>query len=102
MTTDNIIKAMNKHLKGKGCESFFLVGRRTIEPNKKFPVYKEFTIIVYLVEKGSHRELMRVSNTDRVISGDEEKAWSSVNTALLDQLFSWIESEEYKTLTSRS
>lgn len=101
MTADNIINRLNAHIEevrklklGEGNYGKLILHKQ-IEPNTKFPIYKELRATVWYYKKGKSYPLFRVQLCDKIPSGQEDKYWETISSSLLDLIFNWIGTEEY-------
>ena len=100
MRIEDIIARLNKHIEEARVERGIthnsrLVLHKQIDTNPSFPAYKEFKAQVWFCYKGKSYRVFTISQSEKVLAGQEDRLWDTISTTLLDLIFNWIKSEGY-------
>lgn len=99
MKVEDIIEGLNRHIENKRKDlniaaKGHIVLQKEINTNSSFKAYKNYRYTVWFTNRKSHR-LITVSQSARVIDGQEEFIERQMNIILCQYLFDWIGSDSY-------
>lgn len=101
MRVEDIVEVFNEHIEAKRKEigistNGHLVLQRTIEPNSTFKVYKTYELILWFVKNKEKQQVLSLSQTIRVISGQEEKTNKDIDMLFTLGMINLIGSDKYE------
>ena len=101
MKAEDIIEGLNKHIEEKRKElnistKGHLVLQKLITPSPTFKAYKFYEMILWFVKHDKKQQLFSISQTVKLIEGQEESVNRSMDILLSTKLFSFIGTKEYE------
>lgn len=101
MKAEDIIEGLNKHIEEKRKElnintKGHLVLQKLITPSPTFKAYKFYEMILWFVKPGKKQQLFSISQTVKLIEGQEESVNRSMDILLSTELFDFIGTKEYE------
>lgn len=101
MKAEDIIEGLNKHIEEKRKElnistKGHLVLQKLITPSPTFKAYKFYEMILWFVKPGKKQQLFSISQTVKLIEGQEESVNRSMDILLSTELFGFIGTKEYE------
>jgi hypothetical protein len=99
MKVEDIIEGLNRHIENKRRDlnievKGHIVLQKEININSSFKAYKNYRYTVWFTNGKSYR-LITVSQSARVLDGQEEFIERQMNTILCESIFDWIGSKYY-------
>lgn len=108
MNIDTIVKALNDSIEDRRRrESIktraFLLPTTSITPDAKFPAYKQFNYILWIINKSHQNRIVQVKQTIK-ITNDAEKidATRSVEKEFITKIFDLLSSNKYEYVINGS
>lgn len=103
MRVEDIVEGMNRHIESKRKElnintKGHIVLLRNININSSFKAYKEYVATLWFVKGTSKQRVITVSNTAKVLDGQEEMINREVNIKLIESLLNLAQSDLYNLL----
>lgn len=100
MQIEDLIEAFNltirQYRKSNNIDSkSHIVLQKNIEQNNTFKAYKTYVRTLWYVNGRNKYIILKVSHTDKVIDGQEEKIIKAVDMQLAIALFEFIDTEYY-------
>ena len=101
MRVEDIVEGFNKHIEEKRKElnistKGHLVLQKLITPSPTFKAYKFYEMILWFVKPGKKQQLFSISQTVKLIEGQEESVNRSMDILLSTKLFGFIGTKEYE------
>ena len=90
MTIEHIVEALNLYKdKEYPNTTYYFLSQKLIQPNPTFPAYKEFSIILNVMDKGAlQKELLKVSMSEKALNKEQEQeVWNKLGIQFLIKLF---------------
>ena len=100
MKAEDLVEALNIHMiqtrRSNNIESKgHLVLQRNIQENSVFKAYKTYVRTLWYVNGRNKYIIFKVSHTDKVLDGQEEKIIRAVDMQLAVALFEFMDTEYY-------
>ena len=103
MKIEDIIKQLNRHIESrrdalKINTKAHLVLMKSIKPNESFKAYKEVKLCLYYVKGKEHHEVLNLTHTCKILSGQEESIIDDVSKEFVSMIFNWIGCNFYEQI----
>ena len=103
MKAEDLVEALNIHIiqtrRSNNIDSkSHIVLQKNIEQNNTFKAYKTYVRTLWYVNGRNKYIIFKVSHTDKVLDGQEEKIIKAVDMQLAAALFEFIDTEYYSQI----